>query len=80
MELNPNHQVTRAVHDQWHKLCALLMAKFQTTHVVISLADIRLLSGKSNITVRELDDGIHLELVDDATAERLVRKEGGRPA
>jgi len=80
VELNPNHQVTRTVHDHRHKFCALLMAKFHTTHVVISLADLRLLSGKSNITVRELEDGIHLELVDDATAERLARAEGDRPA
>lgn len=35
-ELNPNHPVTREVHDQWHKICFLLMRKMGVTEIAIS--------------------------------------------
>jgi hypothetical protein len=74
-ELNPNHPVTKAAREQWHKLLTLVMLKQGLTHVVITRQDIHCLEEKTegvNITVRELEDGIHLQLVDDATARQLV--------
>jgi len=79
MELNPRHPATRAAREQWHKITAILMKKMNLTHVVITLQDIEALSadGEVNIALQELTDGIHLRLVDNATAERMVREHGG---
>jgi hypothetical protein len=31
MEMNPDHPVTQAMRDNWHKLCAVLVAKYEPT-------------------------------------------------
>lgn len=80
MNLNPNHPTTQAMEDLWHKMAALLMVKFGTDHVVITLDDLDQLQGGKCITVQELDDGIHLTIVDEETALRLARQHGGLPA
>lgn len=80
MELNPNHPMTRNMHDHWHKFCALLMLKFGKPHVVITMADVMRLGDDCNaVTIQELEDGIHLRLVSMEEGERLARKEGGLP-
>lgn len=78
-EKNPNHAMTQAISGQWHKIAALLIRKLGVDHVVISEHDVAMLSSSSNknITVKELDDGIHLRLVDDKRAAELIKKEGG---
>lgn len=78
-ELNPNHPVTQAVSDQWHKLVALLLRKMGTDHVVITAADLMAMRPGSAIVVQELHDGLHLRLVDSETAEQLAREHGGLP-
>ena len=77
-ELNPNHEVTAAIREQWMKLAGILVAK-QGGHVLISLADLEAIPSGLFLTVRELHDGIHLRLVDEATASELARREGGLP-
>lgn len=79
VEFNPNHRVTQAMHDQWHKICALLMMKMGQKHVIITPADIENIGLESAIAVQELPDGIHIRLVDEKTALRLAREEGGLP-
>jgi len=79
-ELNPNHPMTTALREHWMKMAALLVAK-QGGHVVITSDDIASLGDCGLfLTMRELPDGIHLRLVDEATAHQLARKEGGLPA
>jgi hypothetical protein len=79
-ELNPNHPVTRTVHELWHKICALLLLKFGEPHVVITLNDMmRLNDDDIAITIQEFGDGIHIRLVSMADGERLARKDGGLP-
>lgn len=78
-ELNPNHPVTQAVSDHWHKLAALLMHKMGSAHVVITMSDLESLQPGTCITVQELHDGIHLRLVDITTAEQMARQQGGLP-
>lgn len=82
MELNPNHPVTRTMAGQWHKIVALLMAKFGQSHIEISAADIEsALAGEMKaVTIRERDNAIVLDLVSMKEAERLAREEGGLPA
>ncbi len=78
MELNPSHPTTQALSDQWSKIAAILIRKMGTTHVIITQADIEALSNtSSNIAVREDEEGIHLRLVDNVTAEKLARGNGG---
>ncbi|SDF84475.1 hypothetical protein [Thalassobaculum litoreum] len=82
MEMNPNHPVTQKISDHWHKLAGLLMVKFGAEHVVITAADIEAMAirpGGLNITIQELDDGLHLRLVDNREAAALARKHGGLP-
>ncbi len=83
-EKNPNHAATVAVREQWHKIAALLVAKFGKREVTISVQEIdRAMSDPAgiNITVRFSDErGIILKLVDDAEADRLANEEGGLPA
>ncbi len=80
-ELNPNHPVTAEFREQWHKLCAILMIKFNLKEVRITGRDVTRMteSGLANITMRASGDVITLKLVSDAEAARLAKKEGGLP-
>jgi len=77
-ELNPNHPTTRAISDHWHKIAALLLTKLGGS-TVITPDDIAALSGGA-ITVQELRDGIHLNIVSMEEGERLAAKQGGLPS
>ena len=92
MEMNPNHPVTAATSDLWHKIAALLVRRLVAAEgkhpapdaaVVITVSDIEALSESEDaaITIR-LDDarGIVLNMVSTEEAERLARKEGGLPS
>lgn len=81
MELNPNHPMTATMHDQWHKIVALLMRKFNQSHIEIDVTEIDRFteSGMGAVTIRERDGAIHLDLVSWVEAERLAREEGGLP-
>jgi hypothetical protein len=81
MEANPNHPVTKEIHDHWHKIAALMMWKMGKTRYVITPEDVsRAFKADLNITVRFDDEiGVILTLVDSKEAERLVQKEGGLP-
>jgi hypothetical protein len=80
-ELNPNHPVTRELHDQWYKLCAILLFKSGRREAKITSDDIERFtsSGYANITMHPKGDVITLALVNDEEAARLARKEGGLP-
>jgi hypothetical protein len=81
MERNPNHPVTRSMHDNWHKLCAIVMLKLGKTSIDITSADIEALSisGRANIVCREHGETITLSLVTDDEAVELAKREGGLP-
>lgn len=79
MNLNPNHPTSRAVAEHWNRIAAILVHK-AGGHVVITPEDINGLPGFVGITVQEKTDGLHLRLVDEATAHQLARENGGLPA
>lgn len=84
MELNPNHKAVRQVHDQWHKIAALIMLKQGLTELQITVPDVeKLAAGNVNIVIdarSETQTGVLLiRIVDDKTARELAQKEGGRP-
>jgi hypothetical protein len=82
MELNPNHKVVRQGHDQWHKIAALIMVKLGLSELQLTLDDVnKIATGNVNIVLDargERETGIlTVRIVDDKTADDLVRKEGG---
>ncbi len=84
MELNPDHPVTRGVHDQWHKIVVLLMRKFGRTTVEISKEEIESFidttDGFGAVALRMKERSIEINLVSREEAERLAREEGGMPS
>jgi hypothetical protein len=79
-ELNPNHPVTAAVHDHWHKIVALLIVKYDLGHVVITEDDLSRMQEGSAVVIKEQRDGLHVWMVNETEGERLAREEGGLPA
>lgn len=79
MEMNPNHPMTEAVRDQWHKIVVLLMIKLKKSHVEITQSEIeQMTSGNVGaVTIQAKDDRIILNLVSPSEAAKLARKEGG---
>lgn len=81
MEMNPNHPVTSAMHDHWHKLAAILVRRCPGEKTVITLKEIdRMAADEMAITIKEIPDAIQLQIVTMAEAERLAQQEGGLPA
>lgn len=84
VKLNPNHAVTKFMdNDQWAKIVALLLYRDGVTLSVISPATLERLAAdkrRLNVAIR-FDDktGIELHLVDEETARKMARNEGGLP-
>lgn len=82
MELNPNHPVTQEMHQLWHKIVALLMARAGTDEITITVEEIEQSLGKLNnrVVVAHPDgDVLKVSIVTWEEGERLARKEGGLP-
>ncbi len=77
--LNPQHPAAQAVQEHWTRIAAILVHK-AGGHVVITPNDLESLPPFLGITVQEKDDGLHLRTVDEATAHRLARENGGLPS
>ncbi len=75
-EINPEHLVTRAVHDMWHTLCLILIKKQGLEEVVISPQDFADIPPNSlAISVQELPDGLHLKILSMEAAKKLADEE-----
>jgi hypothetical protein len=79
-ELNPNHPVTVEIREQWYKLCAILMMKFDKIAVEITQKDIESLTDDLVIAADARGGRFVLRLMDRKEGERLARKEGERLA
>lgn len=80
-ELNPNHSVTRALHDKWPIICAILMRKFGKGRAVITLEDLQEFAASNQaIVARGNVNDIELFLVGRDEGAQMARKEGGLPA
>ncbi len=85
MELNPNHPATQEAHDLWHKLCGILLHKFDLGKVTITAQDLNRLSadfadGMPTIMYQADEAGIHVQLVTLAEGQRLAAEHGGLPS
>jgi hypothetical protein len=85
-ELNPNHHVTSAIHDHWHKVVAVLLHKYANVlgrEVRIYPSDLEAMEreeGGVNVVIEDRDGAIRLRLVTDAEGAQLARKAGGLPS
>jgi hypothetical protein len=83
-ELNPNHPVTRTVHDHWHKICAILLSRPPYNgRTEISEEEIKHWASKFDgysVVIKDADHKLTLFMVDAKEGERLSREEGGLPA
>lgn len=82
MNRNPNHKVSQAVEGQWHKICAFIMVKLKLKEFIITTEDINEMAQRSegmNIAVHDDGNRIRIYMVDNETADRLARENGGLP-
>jgi hypothetical protein len=82
-EFNPNHPVTMAVHDNWHKVAAMILWKClgRNARLVVSLKDIATISEMDlNIVLHEHLDALEIYFVSTEEGEKLAREHGGMPA
>lgn len=82
-ELNPNHPVTARMRDEWHKVVALLLHKYELGHVVLTGEDVQRFGAEhpdSVVMLFDRDDGIHLKIITRAEGERLAAEHGGLPS
>lgn len=81
-ELNPNHPVTMAAHDNWHKIVALLMIHFNESEIEIPLSEIEKLisndpSKMKAVVLHDTGHSLMLRLVSMSEAEKLAKEAGG---
>lgn len=80
MELNPNHPVTREVHDHWHKIVGILLLKMGKDSVEITEADVIALGDNQMSVAFDTRGGkCFVRLLSMEEGERLARREGGLP-
>lgn len=61
--------------DYWHKIVVILLNKHRRLHEVITAKDVHECHDReNNLVVQELPDGLHLRLVNDATADAIVSR------
>lgn len=80
---NPNHPVTQALDDQWHKLLALVLVKLGQERVVLTSEDVAAVAARPGGTVviaHASRGSIEVRIVTEAEGEALARKAGGLPA
>lgn len=79
--LNPNHRTLQSLDGQWQKLTALLLFKLTGGEAVeIGMEDIRAFPSERVLVCDGRADRILLRLVSEAEGQKLVQREGGRPA
>ena len=79
-ELNPNHPVTREVHDHWHKLCGILLMKLGKNTLEITEADVKALGDNEKAVVVDCRGGKFIvRLVTMEEGERIAIVAGGLP-
>lgn len=77
MNAEATHRTSRRLQAEWHKVAALLMAKLNLGHVVITLEDIRGMPEGQCLLAEELADGLHVRLVDLSVVPLLVARAKG---
>lgn len=75
-ELNPEHPVTREMHDLWHKMVGLLLWKFCDGKYTVTNEDAagfaKAIEGGSVVIAHAHADRLELKIVPEAEAMRLM--------
>lgn len=74
-ELNPEHPVTSALHEQWHKLCMILMDRLGESEILITEDEIKAWGEKypdHAILAHAHKDGLTLKVVTMEEGRRLT--------
>ena len=79
MEINPEHPVTKAVHDDWHKIVAILLHKLGIQEIAITANDIdklmRAFPDMPTVILRAEGEILRLQLVSLEEGKRAAAKE-----
>jgi hypothetical protein len=79
-ELNPNHQVLRALRNQWPIIAAILIHKFGKSKVRITVEDIaNFANSGQSICVKGNPEDIELFFVGIDEGKKIAIQEGGLP-
>lgn len=83
-EHNPNHPVTRTVHDHWHKIVAILLSRPPYNgRTEITEEEIQRWSEQFDgysVVIKYSDRKLTLWMVDKKEGQRLAKEAGGLPA
>jgi hypothetical protein len=78
--LNPNHAVSQSMQEHALQVLALVIHK-NGGKCHLTMEDLNLVASGPNLFVvfHEKIDGLHISLVDEATAYAAAKREGGLP-
>ena len=74
MEINPDHQVTQAMRDQWMKICAIIIHKYKLDPVEITVEDIKAVPPDTAVIIhtgRTMKSPIRITLTNREIAEKM---------
>jgi hypothetical protein len=78
--LNPNHPVTDALSDQWHKILMAVFIKLGLDEIVITNEDVLAIGDYQHaIMAHAKPDGLHIAVITEQEAQLLARQHGGLP-
>lgn len=76
MEINPNHPVTKNLHDHWHKLVGVMMHKLGVREVRIVPEDMQfLLDTPMAVVAHDKADGLYVSLVTMEEGRKIAQDE-----
>ena len=79
MELNPNHPVTKAAHEEWHKIVAILLHKLGIQEITITANDIdklmRAFPDMPTVILKGEGETLRLSLVSLEEGKKAAEKE-----
>lgn len=78
-EINPNHAVTQMMHDNWHKVVALMMVRFGITEFRITEEMVRSMPTDKAVAFDARGGAAIVRFISLEEAKRLAIKEGGLP-
>lgn len=81
-ELNPNHPVTQKIHDHWHKIVGILLARMPGCRTEITEREIDEWGAKyegHSVVVKDSQGKLTLWIAGPEESKKLAREEGGLP-
>ena len=79
-EINPNHPVTRAISDHWHKVAALIMFITDKRRLIATPEMIDRMGREDLVIIlHEHADSLEIRLMPREEGEKLAKEHGGMP-